>query len=185
VDTLFVCSATAFMILITQQYYVTGLDATVSGGLLGSDVTISSPAFTQYALESVLGGFGKVFVAVALFFFAFTTLLAYYYIAETNVAYIRRTFRFPGELTILKFALIASVFYGTIRSADVAWAMGDVGVGVMAWLNIIAILILFFMGGPSLKALKDYERQQKEGVSIYTFEPSKLGIKNADFWETK
>ncbi|MCP5093471.1 MAG: alanine:cation symporter family protein [Gammaproteobacteria bacterium] len=183
VDTLFVCSATAFMILITQQYYVSGLEATVSGGVLGSDVTISSPAFTQYALESVMGGFGKVFVAVALFFFAFTTLLAYYYIAETNVAYIRRTFKFPGELTILKLALITSVFYGTIRSADVAWAMGDVGVGVMAWLNIIAILILFFMGGPSLKALKDYERQQKEGVTKYTFDPKKLGIKNADYWE--
>jgi len=183
VDTLFVCTATAFMILITQQYYVNGLEATVSGGMLGSDVTISSPAFTQYALESVLGGFGKIFVAVALFFFAFTTLLAYYYIAETNVAYIRRTFKFPGELTILKLALIASVFYGTIRSADVAWAMGDVGVGVMAWLNIIAILILFFMGGPSMKALKDYERQQKEGVTKYTFNPRELGIKNADFWE--
>lgn len=183
VDTLFVCSATAFMILITQQYYVSGLEATVSGGVLGSDITISSPAFTQYALESVLGGFGKIFVAVALFFFAFTTLLAYYYIAETNVAYIRRTFKFPGELTILKLALITSVFYGTIRSADVAWAMGDVGVGVMAWLNIIAILILFFMGGPSLKALKDYERQQKEGVTKYTFDPKKLGIKNADYWE--
>ena len=185
VDTLFVCSATAFMILITQQYYVNGLEATVSGGMLGSDVTISSPAFTQYALESVMGGFGKVFVAVALFFFAFTTLLAYYYIAETNVAYIRRTFRFPGELTILKIALITSVFYGTIRSADVAWAMGDVGVGVMAWLNIIAILILFFMGGPSIKALKDYERQQQEGVTKYTFDPKKLGIKNADYWEQK
>ena len=185
VDTLFVCSATAFMILITQQYYVNGLEATVSGGMLGSDVTISSPAFTQYALESVMGGFGKVFVAVALFFFAFTTLLAYYYIAETNVAYIRRTFRFPGELTILKIALITSVFYGTIRSADVAWAMGDVGVGVMAWLNIIAILILFFMGGPSIKALKDYERQQQEGVTKYTFDPRKLGIKNADYWEQK
>jgi len=183
VDTLFVCTATAFMILITQQYYVNGLEATVSGGMLGSDVTISSPAFTQYALESVLGGFGKIFVAVALFFFAFTTLLAYYYIAETNVAYIRRTFKFPGELTILKLALIASVFYGTIRSADVAWAMGDVGVGVMAWLNIIAILILFFMGGPSMKALKDYERQQKEGVTKYTFNPRELGIKNADYWE--
>ena len=183
VDTLFVCTATALMILITQQYYVNGLEATVSGGMLGSDVTISSPAFTQYALESVMGGFGKIFVAVALFFFAFTTLLAYYYIAETNVAYIRRTFKFPGELTILKLALIASVFYGTIRSADVAWAMGDVGVGVMAWLNIIAILILFFMGGPSMKALKDYERQQKEGVTKYTFNPRELGIKNADYWE--
>lgn len=183
VDTLFVCSATAFMILITNQYYVTGVDASVSGGMLGSDVIISSPAFTQLALESVMGGFGKVFVAIALFFFAFTTILAYYYIAETNVAWVRRTFKFPGELTILKIAITASVFYGTIRSADTAWAMGDIGVGLMAWLNIIAILILFFMGSPALKALRDYERQMKEGVTKYTFDPDALGIKNADFWK--
>ena len=183
VDTLFVCSATAFMFLITQQYYVTGLDASVSGGLLGPDVVINSPAFTQYALESVMGGFGKTFVAVALFFFAFTTLLAYYYIAETNVAYIRRTFRVPYELTILKVVMLASVFYGTIRQADLAWAMGDLGVGLMAWLNIIGILILFFMGRPALRALKDYEAQRKAGVTEYTFDPKALGIRNAGFWE--
>ncbi len=183
VDTLFVCSATAFMILITDQYYVAGVDVSVSGGLLGSDVIIASPAFTQLALESVMGGFGKVFVAIALFFFAFTTLLAYYYIAETNVAYIRRTFSFPYEITLLKLVLMGSVFYGTIRNADLAWAMGDIGVGLMAWLNIIGILILFFMGSPALRALKDYEKQRKEGVEKYTFDPKKLGIKNADFWE--
>ncbi len=185
VDTLFVCSATAFMILITQQYYVTGLEAAVSGGTLSSDVIIASPAFTQLALESVVGGFGKTFVAVALFFFAFTTLLAYYYIAETNVAYIRRTFRFPYEITILKIVLMSSVFYGTIRSADLAWALGDIGVGIMAWLNIIGILILFFMGSPALRALKDYEAQRKAGVESYTFDPQKLGIKNAGFWEQR
>jgi AGCS family alanine or glycine:cation symporter len=183
VDTLFVCSATAFMILITNQYYVTGVEVVVSGGVLGTDIQANSPAFTQYALESVLGGFGKTFVAIALFFFAFTTLLAYYYIAETNVAYIRRTFRFRGELVILKLALMTSVFYGTVRSADLAWALGDVGVGIMAWLNIIGILILFLMGRPAMLALQDYESQRNAGVTKYTFDPVKLGIKNAGFWE--
>jgi AGCS family alanine or glycine:cation symporter len=183
VDTLFVCSATAFMILITNQYYVSGLDNAISGGMLSSEIIISSPAFTQLALESVMGGFGKTFVAIALFFFAFTTILAYYYIAETNVAWVRRSFKFPGELIILKIAITVSVFFGTIRSADLAWAMGDIGVGLMAWLNIIGILILFFMGRPALKALRDYERQKKEGVTKYTFDPEALGIKNADFWK--
>ena len=185
VDTLFVCSATAFMILITQQYYVAGVDGSISGGMLGPNVVISSPAFTQYALESVMGGFGKTFVAVALFFFAFTTLLAYYYIAETNVAYIRRTLRVPGLLRLLKAVTLISVFYGTIREANLAWAMGDLGVGLMAWLNIIGILILFFMGRPALRALRDYEAQRKAGVETYTFDPKALGIKNADFWENK
>jgi AGCS family alanine or glycine:cation symporter len=185
IDTLFVCSATAFMILITKQYYVTGVDTAISGGILPTDVIANGPAFTQYALESVMGGFGKIFVAVALFFFAFTTLLAYYYIAETNVAYIRRTFKFPGELTVLKLVLLGSVFYGTVRTADLAWGLGDIGVGIMAWLNIIGILILFFMGKPAIKALEDYEEQRKAGVTEYTFDPEKLGIKNADFWSSK
>jgi AGCS family alanine or glycine:cation symporter len=183
VDTLFVCSATAFMILITNQYYVDGVSAAISGGLQATDVQANSPAFTQYALQSVLGGVGKTFVAIALFFFAFTTLLAYYYIAETNVAYIRRTLKFPGALTILKIGLMASVFYGTVKTADLAWGLGDIGVGLMAWLNIIAILLLFFLSGPAIKALRDYEQQRRAGITEYTFDPEKLGIRNADFWK--
>jgi AGCS family alanine or glycine:cation symporter len=133
----------------------------------------------------VFPGVGKPFVAVALFFFAFTTLLAYYYIAETNVAYLRRFFKVPGELVILKLALMASVFYGAVHSASLAWGLGEIGVGLMAWLNIVAILILYFMGSPALKALKDYESQRKAGVTNYTFDPEALGIKNADFWRDR
>ncbi len=183
IDTLFVCSATAFMILITQQYYVTDIPATVSGGMLTTEILANSPAFTQLALESVMGGFGTMFVAVALFFFAFTTLLAYYYIAETNVMYMRRRFRFPGELTIFKFLLLSAVFYGTVRTADLAWGLGDIGLGIMAGLNVIGILLLYFMGQPAIRALNDYEKQLKAGVSEYTFDPEALGIKNADFWK--
>lgn len=183
VDTLFICSATAFMILITGAYNVHPSGAEMLVQNLPAMTEINGPAFTQLALESVMGGFGKTFVAIALFFFAFTTLLAYYYIAETNVAYIRRTIRIPYELTILKFALIAAVFYGTVREASLAWGLGDIGVGIMAWLNIVGILIIFFMAKPAIKALKDYEEQRKAGVTEYTFDPEKLGIKNADFWK--
>jgi AGCS family alanine or glycine:cation symporter len=183
VDTLFVCSATAFMILITGAYNVHSGEGTFFIQNLPGDLAANSPAFTQFAVDSVMPGFGKPFIAVALFFFAFTTLLAYYYIAETNVAYLRRTFKFPGEMIILKFALMASVFYGAVKTANLAWGLGDIGVGLMAWLNIIAILILFLMGKPALKALKDYEAQRKAGVKEYTFDPDALGIKNADFWK--
>ncbi|MCK5326136.1 MAG: alanine:cation symporter family protein [Woeseiaceae bacterium] len=183
VDTLFVCSATAFMILITGMYNVmpesTGTFVVQN---LPAATIIDSPAFTQFALESTVGGFGKVFVAVALFFFAFTTLLAYYYIAETNVAYLRRFFRIPFELTLLKLLLMGSVFYGSVKTASLAWGLGDIGVGLMAWLNIVGILLLFVVGQPALRALKDYEEQRKAGVETYTFDPEKLGIKNADFW---
>lgn len=185
IDTLLVCSATAFMILMTGAYNVIpeGAEAIVANLPLSTD--INSPAFTQLALERVMGGFGTVFVAVALFFFAFTTLLAYYYIAETNVAYIRRTIRIPYEITVLKIALLSAVFFGAVREASLAWGLGDIGVGLMAWLNIVGIVIIFFLGKPAIKALVDYEEQRKAGVTEYTFDPEKLGIKNADFWKKK
>lgn len=182
IDTLFVCSATAFMILITGAYNVHGGDGGFLVQNLDAAVDPNSPAFTQYALESVMPGVGAPFVAIALFFFAFTTVLAYYYIAETNVAYLHRTIRIPGLIIILKIVMMLSVFYGAVRTAGVAWGLGDIGVGLMAWLNIVGILIIYFLSKPALKALKDYEAQRKAGTRPYTFDPESLGIKNADFW---
>ena len=69
-----------------------------------------------------------------------------------------------------------------MRTASVAGGLGDIGVGLMAWLNIVGILIIYFLSKPALKALKDYEAQRKAGVKTYTFDPEALGIKNADFW---
>jgi len=186
IDTLFVCSATAFMILITQSYNVLP-DGSTSFIVqnLADDVVISGPAFTQIAVDSVLTGFGKPFIAIALFFFAFTTVLAYYFIAENNVSYINRTIKVPALRFLLKILIMSAVFYGTVAEPSAAWGMGDVGVGLMAWLNIVGILIIFFMSKPAIKALKDYERQQLEGVENYTFDPKKLGIDNADFWEER
>ncbi len=186
IDTLLVCSATAFMILITGAYNVHGgSEGVFLVQNLSENIGANGPVFTQMAIESALPGVGKLFIAFALFFFAFTTILAYYYIAETNIAYIRRTVKVNGLMFVLKLVLMTAVFYGTVKTANMAWAMGDVGVGLMAWLNIIGIIIIFFMSKPAIKALKDYERQQKEGVKEYTFNPVALGIKGADYWEDK
>ncbi|MEW6982907.1 alanine/glycine:cation symporter family protein [Colwelliaceae bacterium 6471] len=185
IDTLFVCSATAFMILITGAYNVHGVGDAFIVQNLAADIAANSPAYTQMAVDSVFTGVGKPFIAIALFFFAFTTILAYYFIAENNVYYIRRTFKIPALTFLLKVTIMSATFYGTVKAADVAWGMGDIGVGMMAWLNIIGIIIIFFMSKPALKALKDYEEQQKQNVDVYTFDPVKLGIKNADFWEER
>ncbi len=184
VDTLFVCSATAFMILITGAYNVVG-EAGFLVQNLAAEIDPKSPAFTQIAIEGVLPGIGKPFVAFALFFFSFTTILAYYYIAETNVAYIKRSFNAPGLTFGLKVMLMGATFYGAIKTADLAWAMGDIGVGIMAWTNIVGILVIFFMAKPAIKTLQDYEAQRKRGVETYSFDPEALGIKNADFWKNK
>ena len=187
IDTLFVCSATAFMILIAGTYNVESTDANGVTQLIvqnvAADTAIATPAFTQMAVDSVVKGFGEGFVAVALFFFAFTTILAYYFIAEVNLAYLRRHFRFPMNDTALKVIVVMAAFYGTVKDAKLAWNLGDIGVGLMAWLNIIAILIIFFKGRPAMVALKDYEKQLKENPDNIQFNPKELGITGAKFWE--
>lgn len=176
VDTLFVCSATAFMLLSTGMYNVKAPDGSMLfNGLPGVE---TGAAYTQAAVESVFPGLGATFVALALFFFAFTTIVAYYYMAETNIAYINRKAHRPWMNFVLKLCIMASVSYGAVKSAGVAWDLGDVGVGLMAWLNIIAILII---QKPALLALKDYESQKKAGRKP-VFDPQALGIPNAAFW---
>jgi AGCS family alanine or glycine:cation symporter len=178
VDTLLVCSATAFMILSTGKYNVNHPDGSMIVERLPGMET--GPGYTQAAVEAVMPGFGASFVALALIFFAFTTIVAYYYMAETNVQYINRNAAPGWVLFVLKLVIMASVIYGAIRSAGVAWGLGDIGVGLMAWLNIVAILIL---QKPALLALKDYESQKKAGKDP-VFDPEKLGIRNADFWKS-
>ena len=179
IDTLFVCSATAFMLLITGQYNVEGPDgAALFTGVKG---VAGGPGYVQTALENVMPGFGATFVAVALLFFAFTTIVAYYYIAETNISYIDRHARWPWLTFLLKLAIIAATVYGTVKTADLAWALGDIGVGLMAWLNLIAILLLHKV---AFKCLRDYEAQKAAGKDPQ-FDPVALGIKGADYWEQR
>lgn len=176
VDTLLVCSATAFLILSTGMYNVEN----PAGGFLyhGLPGTEVGPSYTQAAVESVLPGWGAGFVAIALLFFAFTTIVAYYYMAETNIAYMNRTVHRPWLIHALRLAQMAAVAYGSVRSAQLAWGLGDIGVGLLAWLNIIAILIL---QRPALIALRDYEQQKKAGLDP-VFDPAKLGIQHAQLW---
>jgi alanine or glycine:cation symporter, AGCS family len=176
IDTLFVCSATGFMLLITGLYNVQGPEGeAIFTGIAG---VAAGPGYVQTAMESMMPGFGNMFVAIALFFFAFTTIIAYYYIAETNIAYINRQVHRPWLTLLLKFALIAATVYGTVKTADLAWGLGDIGVGLMAWLNIVAILL---MHNKAFACLKDYEAQKAQGLDP-VFDPEAMGIENADFW---
>ena len=176
VDTLLICSATAFMILLTGLYNVeSGDGGYLYQGLAGVE---AGPGYVQAAFDTILPGFGSSILAIALLFFAFTTIVAYYYIAETNVMYINRKVHRPWLANLLKVLVVTSVIYGGVKSADIAWALGDVGVGIMAWLNIVAIIIL---QRPALLALKDYETQINSGVDP-VFDPRALGIDKADFW---
>ncbi|WP_242917915.1 alanine/glycine:cation symporter family protein [Pontibacter liquoris] len=176
VDTLFVCTATAFMILFTGQYNIEN----PAGGFLVENLPGAAigPTYTQAAVDVHFPAFGAGFVAISLFFFAFTTIMAYYYIGETNLSYLTtRTNKWL--LALQRILTLAATFYGAIRAAEIVWGLADIGVGIMAWLNVIAVFIL---QKPALKALKDYQAQRKAGLDP-VFDPEKLGIKNADVWE--
>lgn len=178
IDTLFVCSATGFMLIITGLYNVQ--DPTNENSYLYQGVkgVAAGPGYVQTAMESIMPGFGSVFVAVALFFFAFTTIMAYYYYAETNIRYLSKSFNMSWAIPVLKVVFLIVVVYGCIKTADLAWALGDIGVGLTAWLNIIGILLL---QKPAFAALRDYEAQIKAGKDpIYN--PEENGVNNAPIW---
>jgi AGCS family alanine or glycine:cation symporter len=184
IDTLLVCSATGFMLLITGKYNVQnpnfGTDGASEFLYNGASNVSVGPGFTQSAMDSVFPGFGSYFVAIALFFFAFTTILAYYYIAETNISYLTRNLNSPIYNHILKVVMMLVIMYGSINQAKLAWDIGDLGVGLMAWFNIIAIILL---QKPALLALRDYEKQKKEGKDP-VFDPRDIGVENANIWNT-
>ena len=119
-------------------------------------------------------GFGALFISIAIFFFAFTTLLAYYYIAETTLTYLDRELKHSWLKPVLKIGFLIMVYIGSVESASLLWNLGDLGIGSMAWLNLIAILLLSKI---ALKVLKDYEAQKKEGKDP-VFDPKKLGLKD-------
>lgn len=188
-DTMLVCTSTAFLVLSTGMYNTFRVVKDAGGETLEAMYTgvpglrpSEGAQYTQAAVESVLPGWGAGFVALALFFFAFTTIMAYYYMAETNLTYIAGTRRtHPLATLLLRLGIIGMVVFGAYHNAHMAWALGDIGVGLMAWLNVVAILVV---QKPAMLALRDYERQRKLGLDP-VFDPLSLGIRNAGFWEER
>ncbi|MGA9638198.1 MAG: alanine/glycine:cation symporter family protein [Flavobacterium sp.] len=180
IDTLLVCSATGFMILITGKYNVVNPEVVGNFLVEGVPGLSEGPAYTQAAMDTVMPGLGAYFVAIALFFFAFTTIIAYYYMAETNISYLTRNSNSTVFIYVLKIVMVFVILYGATNQSQLAWSIGDVGVGLMAWFNIIAIILL---QKPALKALKDYEKQKSEGKDP-VFNPEDIGVNNAHIWNT-
>ena len=169
VDTLLVCTATALMILCSGTYNI--LDG--EGNILvanAPELGANYVGFTQAAVDSVLHGFGGTFVSIALIFFVFSTVMAYYFYGESSIFYLfrkkegepadplRDKRRARGERIVLwlfRFGLLSAVIFGALREADVIWQLGDIGVGLTAWINVIALILLCPI---AFKDLKDYEK---------------------------
>ncbi|AFK64112.1 amino acid carrier protein [Advenella kashmirensis WT001] len=177
IDTVIVCTATALMILITESYNVLPPGAT-SPLVEHVPGLVAGTAYTQAAVSTVFADYGSGFVAIAIFLFAFTTLMAYYYIAETTMVYLDSKLRYPILKVILKIVFLVVVYLGSVQSVSLMWGLGDIGFGSMCYLNFIAIVLL---SKPAIKVLKDYDRQKKAGLNP-VFDPRVAGVDNADFW---
>lgn len=142
-DTIIICTCTAFIILIS------GLFTSGAQGI----------TLTQVALESEVGKSGSVFVAIAIFFFAFTSIVSNYYYGETNLKFIRNS---SSLVNTYRICVSAMVFVGSIATLDFVWAFADVTMGLMTICNLIALM---FLGKYAVRCFYDYTDQLKLGVN--------------------
>lgn len=140
-DTLLICTCTAIIILCSGVY--------TSGE--------SGIRLTQLSLESEIGAAGSAFVSVAVFFFAFTSIVSNYYYGETNLRFIKDS---DTAVNVYKFAVSAMVFTGAVTSLDLAWGLADIFMGLMTLVNLTA---LAFLWKYAVILLKDYEQQKRLG----------------------
>ncbi|USH02015.1 sodium:alanine symporter family protein [Grimontia kaedaensis] len=144
VDTIVICSATVAIILMSGEY------------MPGSEIT--GIELTQRALSNEVGDWGGIFVAVAIFFFAFTSIIANYSYAETNLIFLEHNHK--AGLNLFRCVVLGMVMFGAMAELPVVWIMADTSMGLMAIVNMIAILLL---SGTVMTLAKDYNQQVKQG----------------------
>ena len=136
-DTIVICSATVAIILMSGEYVPHG--------------EVTGIELTQNALSSQVGDWGGIFVAVAIFFFAFTSIIANYSYAETNLIFLEHNHK--AGLGLFRIIVLGMVMFGALASLPVVWSLADVSMGLMAIVNLVAILLL---SGIVIKLAKDY-----------------------------
>lgn len=145
-DTLVICTATAAIIILS--------------GVVDPNVEQEGIQLTQLALSQYVGDLGVVFVAIAIFFFSFTSIIANYSYGESNLEFISGAKNAKVMIMIFRFMVLGMVFIGAIASLPAIWNFADLSMGLMALVNLVAILLL---SPVALRILRDYERQVKEG----------------------
>ena len=144
IDTMVVCSCTAFIILLSD---------------LPTNADLSGIQLTQAALQSHMGAWATQFLAVILFMFAFTTIVGNYAYAETNIQYLHSNWL---VLAIFRMCVLGFVYFGSIANVPVVWDMGDLTMGMMALINLIVIVLMYKY---VLLILKDYTVKLRMGKS--------------------
>lgn len=153
-DTLVVCSCTAFIILISGLYNTPELNGI---------------QLTQAALQNEVGQVGPVFVAIAIFLFAFSSIIGNYYYGEANIRFMT-----SSRWALFMYRLLSAgvvVMFGALASLDTVWTLGDICMAVLTLVNIIAILCL---GKYVFRLADDYRRQRKQGIKDPVFRKEQL-----------
>jgi len=148
-DTLLVCSCTAFVILISGLYETPELNGI---------------ALTQAALQSEIGNFGPIFIAVAIYLFAFSSIIGNYYYGEANIRFMT-----SNRLVLIVFRVLSGgvlVMFGALSSLEIVWSLGDLCMALVTACNLVAILAL---GKYPFRLLTDYIHQKRAGIKEPVF----------------
>ena len=165
IDTLLICTATAFMCMTSGVEPVKEL---------------AGAPYVQTALAASMGGVAKVFITVSMVLFAFTTLLGNLYYVDNCFAYIMKAVPGPTFNMIYRAIACVVIFIGAGSSMGLMWDLADVLMGCMAIINLPVICIL---GGPALKAMDDYSKQREAGKNP-VFVAKSIGItQKLDYWQ--
>ena len=165
IDTMLVCTASAFMCMCS------GVAPTAE---------LSGAPYVQAALSQTLGAFGPIFITVAMILFAFTTLLGNLYYVDMTLIFICGKIPSKAFMTVYRIIAAVLIFVGAGLSADLLWNIADITMGGMTLINMPVIIIL---SKYAINALKDYDRQKKEGKNP-VFKAKNIGISEdiVDYW---
>lgn len=161
-DTIMVCSATAFIIILAGLYTTSEQDGII---------------LTQSSMAVHVGSWAPYFVAIAILFFAFSSIIGNYYYGETNIEFISGN---KIWLQIYRVMVLGMVMFGAMASVQIVWDMADLFMGLMAIMNLAIITLL---GGVAFKVLDDFTAQRKQGKNPVFKASSIPGLTGAECWE--
>lgn len=161
-DTIVICSATAFIILLAGLY-----DTGEQSGII----------LTQASMAFHVGSWAPYFIAIAITFFGFSSIIGNYYYGETNIEFIKAH---KSWMWLYRVAVLGMVMFGAIAKVSLVWDMADLFMGVMAILNLT---IIFLLGKVAFSVLDDFTVQRRKGINPVFKASSIPGLKGAECWE--
>lgn len=162
IDTLIICTATAMIVLLSDAYLVN--DA-------------ASINLTQASLTDHIGSWAATVLAITIFFFAFSSVIGNYYYGQANIEFIMNS---ALIVNVFRVIVVGFVFFGSIAKVQLVWDLADVFMGIMAFINLIAILMLWKV---AKKVLDNYIAQRKAGKDPVFYADDIEGLNNTECWE--